>query len=129
MRGFHACVGAGDGDGRAQPRQETAGEQDQLLVRADAVDDGVAMPGQPGITIQPVDAPSKQVKPEMIARRPAKRAGDQDAFPLQLVRARQDAHRDVVDLAFQDGEDENRKVDPHDISSSNHLVIWLSFVN
>ena len=54
------------------------------FVRADAVDDGAAMPGQPRIAIEPVETPAQQVEPEMIARRPAQRAGNQDALPLQL---------------------------------------------
>jgi hypothetical protein len=49
----------------------------------------------------------------------AKRPGDQHAFPAQPSSSRRNAHGDVVNLALENGRDEDAQVEKH-----TNLVIW-----
>src|SRR5947209_5389294 len=100
------CVCGGDRDGGPEARKKTADHEDQVLFVLDAMNDRVAMTGHPWIAIEPVDAPTQQVEPELIAGRAAERARGEHARPVELAGRHGDAHGDVVDLAFEDGEDE-----------------------
>ena len=79
----------------------------------DARADGVAVPAEAGVAIEPVDPSPEQVEPELIARGAPECARDQDGKPAQLTSHRPCAHGAVVDLAFDHGEQEDRQVDQH----------------
>src|ERR1035437_5947211 len=106
-------VGARDRNRRPQARQEPADEDDGGFMRMDALADRVAVLGEPRVPIQPVKVAAEDVKPQLVAGRPAERARDQHAHPEQLADHRIRADLAVVDLAFDDRCDVNRQVGEH----------------
>ena len=96
-----------------RPGRKRLIDEDELLVVLHAMDDSVAMARHPWIAIEPVDASAQQVEPELIARRAAERARDEHACPVQPAGRHRHAHRDVVDLALENGEEEDGEIDQH----------------
>src|SRR5690349_365763 len=85
------------------------------------MDHGIAVTRHPRIAIEPVNAASQEIEPDLIAGCAAEGAGDEHTLPRELARRGRDAHRDVVDLAFDDGEEKDGDVEQHEFGQ---LVIW-----
>src|SRR5579862_3095140 len=67
LEGIDPCDGAGDRNRRSKARQEASRKNDERLMLAHVPGDPVLVLGHARKTVQPMDASTKQIKPELIA--------------------------------------------------------------
>jgi hypothetical protein len=66
------------------------------------------------LAVKPVEASAQQIKPELIAGRPADRAGQEQERPEQLSIDHVGAGLAEIDLSFNDGEEDDDEVGHHE---------------